>query len=126
MPSKISVSTLADAVQKELAVWKDDVDEAVVAAVNSTTKHAVRQLRQKSPVLTGDYRRGWTSVKTTDQKGRYVKTVCNRPSEYRLTHLLEKGHKKTGGGTVPAVVHIQPVREDAADELRTLIKEALE
>lgn len=37
--------------------------------------------------------------------------------EYALTHLLEKGHQKRGGGRTKAIVHIAPAEEETVDEL---------
>ena len=125
MSTKVNISGLANEIQKELKAYGDGVDEIVEEAVDHTTKHAVKQLKKMSPKQTGDYRKGWRAKLVTSKKGRYVKTIHNK-TDYQLTHLLEKGHKKTGGGTVPPVVHIEPIRNNAEDELRTLIKEALE
>lgn len=125
MSTKVNISGLASKIQKELKAYGDGVDEMVEEAVNHTTSRAVRQLKKMSPKLTGDYQKGWRAKLVTSSKGRYVKTIHNK-TDYQLTHLLEKGHKKTGGGTVSPVVHIEPVRNNAEDELRTLIREALE
>ena len=35
-----------------------------------------------------------------------------------LTHLLENGHELRQGGFAPAIPHIRPAFEQAADELR--------
>ncbi|MNW18141.1 hypothetical protein D3C71_2175820 [compost metagenome] len=44
---------------------------------------------------------------------------------YRLTHLLEKGHVKRGGGRVAARVHIEPVEERIVAEFEKRVERAI-
>ncbi|PFF14561.1 hypothetical protein CN332_32090, partial [Bacillus thuringiensis] len=44
----------------------------------------------------------------------------------QLTHLLENGHAKVGGGRVPAQVHILPVEQYVIDELPRRIERAVQ
>ncbi|CUB59188.1 hypothetical protein BN2127_JRS10_04811 [Bacillus subtilis] len=80
---------------------------------------AVSKLRQSGPKKTGAYRKGWRKKK----EGNCV-VVHNIKGQ--LTHLLENGHAKAGGGRVPAQVHIRPVEEYVINEVPRRIERALE
>ena len=121
---KVKINDLADAVVKSLSEYSDGVGEAVSEAVEKVTNSTLKEVRSTSPILTGDYRKGWRSRVVTSAKGRHVKEIYNK-TDYQLTHLLEKGHKNISGGQVAAIPHIKPAEEKAAKELEDLIKEAI-
>lgn len=123
MPIKIQPDDLTNAILGELRKYRDDVDEVVVEAVDKTTQQTVSTLRKTSPKLTGDYQKGWRSRLVKDEQGRYVKEIYNK-TDWQLTHLLEHGHAKTGGGRVPPVKHIEPAERQADALLDVLIKDA--
>jgi hypothetical protein len=124
MAVSVKPNGLTDAIIQELKSYQDAVDDAIIEAVDKTASQAQSTLRRISPKLTGDYQKGWRIRLVADKKGRYVKEVYNK-TDYQLTHLLEKGHAKTGGGRVNAIVHIAPVEQDASDQIVQLLKEAL-
>lgn len=68
------------------------------------SNQAVKSLKAGSPRRKGRYAGSWTKKK----RGKSI-IVHNR--RYQLTHLLEKGHAKRGGGRVAARVHIAPVEK---------------
>lgn len=108
------------AVEKVLAEYKDATVETMKKAIDKTSKQAVRDLKADSPKRTGAYAKSWASK--VDKKTSvlaYEKIVFNK-KHYRLTHLLEKGHRKVNGGFVAARPHIAKVEQDA---VKTLVKE---
>ena len=71
-------------------------------------KNWFKILKADSPEKTGDYAKGWRMKKTS--KGYIV----HNKTDYQLTHLLEHGHARKGGGRdVKAKVHIRPAEENA-------------
>lgn len=74
----------------------------------------------------GKYKRSWKIKTTKNTFSEYEKTVYSGGSEYRLTHLLENGHKiiKNGKsvGTSPSKMHIAPVAEKIKSEYYSEIK----
>ncbi|MEC2552607.1 HK97 gp10 family phage protein, partial [Bacillus tropicus] len=80
---------------------------------------AVSKLRQSGPKKTGAYRKGWRKKK--EGNGVVVHNIKGQ-----LSHLLENGHAKAGGGRVPAQVHIRPVEEYVINEVPRRIERALE
>ena len=87
----------------------------------SAGKEAVKDLKANSPKLTGKYAKSWT-VKKVSESSHGLDVVVHNKKYYRLTHLLEHGHAKRGGGRVDAIVHIKPVEERVTRDLENEIK----
>lgn len=98
---KVKVNQLEAAIKNALDETKDLTENALRSAIDKTAKETVAKVKSSSPVKTGKYAKGWTSKVTTQtSRGRYGRTVYNRP-RYMLTHLLQNGH----GGPRPARAH---------------------
>lgn len=122
MPT-IDPSDLARFVQKELEDYVERSTETVKAVVEDSTQEAVNELKQHSPKNRGKYARGWTSTATKETNLALTKTIHNRISG--LTHLLENGHAKRGGGRVEGIRHIAPVEEKMIRQFEERLKEEL-
>lgn len=105
--AEIKIDNLAKEIARELAAYTEEIQEEVEKATNKVTRDLVKDLKQTSPVLTGSYAEGWTRKTFRDS------TVVHNRTDYQLTHLLEYGHAKQGGGRVSARVHIRPAEEKA-------------
>ncbi|MFQ7139853.1 HK97 gp10 family phage protein [Evtepia sp.] len=125
MSRKTPIGDLAAAVMDALDEYRDLAEDTVRDAVNSVAKETTKQVEDKSPVQSGEYRKGWAAKKTLDRSGKLAVTVYNRKKP-GLTHLLEKGHAKRGGGRVEGTAHIAPAEEYAVDELEKRIRKGLE
>lgn len=73
-------------------------------------EEAIKTLKETSPERTGDYAKQWR-VKTLSFRNAPARFTVHNKSKYQLTHLLEKGHAKRGGGRTKEFVHIAPVEE---------------
>ena len=96
---------------RALEDYKKVTEETVKETVTEVADGARDVAKSGSPSDTGEYRKGWAVKK--------VLTVYNR-NKSSLTHLLEKGHAKRGGGRTRAIVHIAPAEEYAQE---TLVRE---
>ena len=127
--SKTTVDGLAKAIQKTLAEYEGVTIDSMKAAVDKASKEAVHELKSSSPNRTGAYAKSWAAKKARlANKRAYQKTVYNK-EHYRLTHLLEKGHKvvgaKNGRTRVDPIPHIEKVEKKAVETLVNEMKETL-
>lgn len=108
---------------RELDTYSDEVREQLQEVVPEVMKEAQKRLRSSSPKRTGGYAKGW-KVKTENTRIG-VTSVLYNAEKPGLTHLLENGHPKTGGGRVEGIPHIKPVEEWATEEALKRLEEAL-
>lgn len=95
-------------ISKILKEYTDEVTEGLEKAKLEVAKETVTHLKSgRRPKLTGDYLAGWSQKKVGTARVIYNKT------NYQLTHLLEKGHAKRGGGRVSGYTHILPAELEA-------------
>ena len=123
MATKTSVDNLAKEIEKCLDDFAGVTEEACEKGVSETAKDAVQALRSAHPAGSGEYgswdkyNRGWKVMQTKTDKRYHRKATIHNATDYRLTHLLEKGHAKVNGGRTRAFPHIAPVAEKCEDEL---------
>lgn len=122
--AKVKLSQMSSAIMEALEEYKELTDEVVKEAVDSVSKEAKSIAKSGSPERYGGYKKGWAVKKTIDQESRVRVTVHNRKKP-GLTHLLEKGHAKRGGGRVEGIVHIAPAEAYAIEELEDKIRKGL-
>lgn len=112
----VQISGLANEITRQLALYAGVVQAEAAEIAGEVAEIGVQKLKPISPKgATGDYSKGW-KVKKVGHK-RYVWN----PPEYRLTHLLEKGHATVDGGRTDPQPHIKPVE----NELRPIFEEKL-
>ena len=121
---KISIEDLYGEVEKTISDYAKSVDEKTAELTVEYGKIAKNMLRDKSPKLTGDYAKGWAYKKQKSDQGMNV--VIHNRTDYQLTHLLEFGHAKRGGGRVRAIPHIKPVEEQIQEEFPAALARAIE
>jgi len=124
--ANINIDQLAAEIAKELSKYSQEVVEKVNISSEKVGKAAVKQLRQTSPKKTGKYAKSWT-MSTEKEIGQPHKRIIHaKAPHYRLTHLLEHGHAKVGGGRVEGRPHIRPAEEMVIKEFVAEVKEAIE
>lgn len=107
---------------KILNAYADDMTEGLRQAAVKAAKAAVQEIKAAAPVETGEYRKGWTQTAERLNRLSTTEIVHNR-SRYQLTHLLEKGHAKRGGGRVEGRPHIAQAEEHAIENMRKAVEE---
>jgi len=108
----IKITGLTSEIVKSLAEYTNEVAEGVGKAKKTVAERAVSTLKQTSPkgIRRKSYAKGW---RVTEVRG---KEIVHNKTDYRLTHLLEYGHAKSGGGRVGAKPHIRPVEDQVIKE----------
>ena len=125
--ANINIDQLAAEIAKGLAEYSQDVVEKVNVSSEAVGKAAVKQLKQTSPKRpgSGKYAKSW-AMKTEPEVGQpHNRIVHVKAPHYRLTHLLEHGHAKKGGGRVEGKPHIRPAEEMVIQEFMQEVEEAI-
>lgn len=122
--ANIDIDQLANEIVKGLKEYSQDVVEKVNTSSTKVAKAAVKKLKATSPKLTGDYAKGWRQKedKYTGQPNTHI--VYNK-TDYQLTHLLENGHAKVGGGRVEGKPHIRPAEQEVIEQFTSGVEEAI-
>ncbi|EAG3249422.1 HK97 gp10 family phage protein [Listeria monocytogenes] len=103
----MKVKNLNITIAESLKAYTKDVEKELEAVQKKVVSDGVRKIKQKSPVRKGTYASGWKMKKVVNG---YVIYNAKRPG---LTHLLENGHaKRGGGGRVKGIKHIEPVEQE--------------
>ena len=113
MGKTIPVDKLTEEVMNGLEEYAELTADVLKKEIQEAGKVAKQQISQTAPRKTGRYAKSWAEV-TVHSKNRYM-----------LTHLLENGHAKRGGGRVAAIPHIAPAEETAILSLERNIEREL-
>lgn len=126
--SGIKIDALAGEVMKLMEEYAADVSGEMKTEAKAVAKEAVKELKQTSPEGAGSkkghYEDGWTSKVESERAENIGIRIYNRKKP-GLTHLLEKGHAKRGGGRVEGIPHISTAEENAAVNYEKRLKERL-
>ena len=115
MEIRIKPEQLSQTIQNELEDYARDTTDTVKEAVRNAADYAVKELKETSPKRTGRYARSWRKSQIKETSSELEMSV--HAGFYQLTHLLENGHAKRGGGRVRAIPHIKPVEEKTVKKL---------
>lgn len=120
----VSIDDLPMVVKKSLEEYCDFTSEEVKQIVQEVSESVKDEIMDKAPVDTGAYRKSWR-VSIQSETATSLSVVVHSKKHYRLTHLLEKGHAKRGGGRVAAQVHIAPAEKNAEKTLLEKVERSL-
>ncbi len=114
--SIVRIDDLADEVMKGLKDYASIAIDDLKAAIKNAGETVREEIEKTAPKRTGKYRKSW-AVKKTSETSDSIKVVVHSKTQYRLTHLLENGHAKRGGGRVAARPHIAPAEKKGEEQL---------
>lgn len=123
--SSININQLAKEIADALSTYSNEVVEKINVSSEKVGKAAVKRLKQTSPKDNGAYAGSW-SMKTIEVINLPTRRVIHVTApQYRLTHLLEFGHVKVGGGRVSAKPHIRPAEQEVIEQFTKEVEEAI-
>ena len=120
----VSVENLSSAVRRQSEEYCSFTADEVKQIVGEVGESVKKEIMENAPVDTGAYRKSWRVTKESET-ATSMSVVVHSEKRYRLTHLLEKGHAKRGGGRVAAKVHIAPAEANAEKQLIEKVERSL-
>lgn len=124
MSSSIEIDKLAEEVMKDLEEYTNLVTEDMKKAVKKAGQLGKVEVKKNAPVKTGGYEKSWHRKKRKENSNSLDYVVYSK-ERYQITHLLENGHAKRGGGRVRAIPHIAPAEEKVQQQLERDIRKAI-
>ena len=123
--ANINIDRLAGEIAEALAAYTDDVVEKIDKSSLRIGKEAVKRLKRTSPKRYGDYAKSWAMATERYYGEPSTRIIYVKAPHYRLTHLLEKGHVKVGGGRVEAKPHIRQAEQEVIQQFIREVEEAI-
>ena len=124
MGKTIKPEQLAKEVMDGLEEYAELAVDVMKKEIQETGKSVKQQISQTAPKKSGRYAKSW-AVKKTKETSNSLEVTVHSKNRYMLTHLLENGHAKRGGGRVRAIPHIAPAEEMGIRELEERITRSL-
>ena len=119
-----SVDDLTSEIMKGLTEYAELADSEMKKAVRKTATTVKNEISANAPEKSGRYKKSWTAKKTKENSHTLEMTVHSK-NRYQLSHLLEHGHAKRGGGRVEGIPHIAPAEAHGEKLLTELLEKAL-
>lgn len=116
--------SISEAIQAALAEEVAAIAEVSAVVCHEVAREATAMIRKTAPRLTGLYAKDWTYMSKGGRLSSYS-VVYGKKRAGRISHLLENGHAKRGGGRVPGIPHLKQVEEWAAQEAVKRISDAV-
>lgn len=115
----------AEQLAKGLEAFSKEVTEVIKSATDEVAANTAEELKKTSPKRTGKYSKDW-NVRVAFENSQSKRVQVHNKKHYQLTHLLEYGHAKRGGGRVSAKPHIKAAEEKAVKEFEEAIKRGIQ
>lgn len=135
MSSKnIKISEMESVIMDALEDYGEKASEVFQETFPKVGEEAAAELRQTSPVRTGDYAASWTfGMRDSRGSKKKNKLVVYNKDHYRIVHLLEKPHALRNGGRYEpenaktgSTIHVKPVQDKAEKTAIERVKDKLE
>ena len=123
--SNISIDQLGDAIMAQLNSFESNVREGVKKAVDETMNEMVRETRSTAQSRTGRYKRKISATVGENTLMKYSKVWHVKNPDYRLAHLLDKGHKLRNGRRYEGNQHVTNAEHRAVETFQRKLEEVI-
>ena len=123
--SNITIDQLGDAITAQLNTFETNVREGVKKAVDETMDQMVKETKSTAQVRSGRYKRKISTVVGDNTVMKYSKVWHVKSPNYRVAHLLDKGHTLRDGGRYPGNQHVANAATRAAETFQRKLEEVI-
>ena len=120
----VDIDGFAAVLEQQLADYGISAAADVKVAVTKAGESVRGQIETTAPRDTGRYAKSW-AVDTVKETASSKMVVVHSKKQYRLTHLLEFGHAKRGGGRTKAQPHIAPAEKAGFEMLLSEVEKGV-
>lgn len=127
MPKRVNVNDMTQEIKRQLGAYSDEITDEIKQAVDDVTKQAFNEIKNHITFKDHNVYSKAMSTRTLSESQFGKKNVWYvKEPHYRLTHLLEKGHRKRNGeDSTNAYPHIIYGEELIERELPKKVEEIL-
>ena len=123
--SNITIDQLSDAITAQLNTFEKNVREGVKKAVDETIDQMVKDTKSTAQSRTGRYKRKISATVGENTLMTYSKVWHVKKPDYRLAHLLDKGHALRNGGRYCGNQHVASAEHRAVENFQRKIEEVI-
>ena len=123
--SNIQIDQLGDEISAQLETFAKNVREGVKKAVDESMDEMVKETKNTAQKRTGGYHRKISSKVGENTLESYSKVWHVKDPEYRIAHLLDKGHALQNGGRYAGNQHVKNAANRAVKSFQRKLEEVI-
>lgn len=126
--SEVKIDDMADLITEYMSNYSQDVTTGIKKAIDVVAEEVNQEIKDHITFKehSGKYVKAFRIKTSYEDNFNKRKTWYVANGQYRLTHLLEKGHAIRNGGRTKKFEHIKYGEELAQKRMEELAKEAIE